>query len=80
MPSRLNTDGANLTTPYGMALVNSSGRVLWAEWEVWRHAADLVAAGLWSSSECHAAGRQRLIYSLVGPAPAPAENVRRWRG
>lgn len=64
---------ANVTTPYGSALVNPSGRVLWAEWEVWRHAGDLVASGLWSSTLFPARGGERLVYSVVGDVPAPVE-------
>lgn len=65
MPAR-STAAVDITTPYGVARVNSSGRVLWAEWEVWRHADEMVRDGLWSSTVSLARGRQRLVYSLVG--------------
>ncbi|MGH9041296.1 MAG: hypothetical protein ACRDZ3_13810 [Acidimicrobiia bacterium] len=74
MPAKLNGGVVNITTPYGLARVNSSGRVLWAEWEVWRHSADLVGAGVWSSSQLVVRGRARLVYFVVGEIE-PADGI-----
>lgn len=58
----------DIQTPYGLARVNASGQVLWAEWEVWRHCEELVQSGAWSSRESTTRGRQRQVFFLTGKA------------
>ncbi len=55
----------DVTTPYGLARINYAGRVLWAEWEVWRHSAELVASGLWTSRLAGSPTRQRSEFFMV---------------
>ena len=57
--------GRLITTPYGEARINAEGRVLWAEWEVWRHAEELVADGLWTSATAPHRHRQRTVFHVV---------------
>ena len=61
--------GRLITTPYGEARINAEGRVLWAEWDVWRHAEDMVADGLWTSTPTLYRSRPRTIFHVVGPLP-----------
>ncbi|MDQ3945832.1 MAG: hypothetical protein M3357_11905 [Actinomycetota bacterium] len=57
--------GRLIDTPYGQARVNDKGLVMWAEWEVWRHAAELVEEGLWRSQPSASRTRQRTeFYAL----------------
>ncbi|MGH9038450.1 MAG: hypothetical protein ACRD0O_22055 [Acidimicrobiia bacterium] len=51
--------GRLIDTPYGQARVNDKGLVMWAEWEVWRHAAEMVENGLWRSQPSASRTRQR---------------------
>ena len=51
--------GRLIITPFGEARVNEKGLVLWAEWEVWRHAAQMVEEGLWTSRPSVYRNRQR---------------------
>lgn len=55
----------NVTTPFGAARINDAGRVLWAEWEVWRHSSELVEAGLWTFRLGGAPSRPRSEYFVV---------------
>jgi hypothetical protein len=59
--------GRVIITPFGEARANDKGLVLWAEWEVWRHAAQLVEEGLWTSRESSFRNRQRTQF-YVGDA------------
>lgn len=54
-----------VTTLYGLARVNPAGRVLWAEWDVWRHSADLVESGLWTSKVGGYGPRERIEFYVV---------------
>lgn len=51
--------GRLIDTPYGQARVNDKGLVMWAEWEVWRHATEMVEQGLWRSQPSASRTRQR---------------------
>jgi len=57
--------GPTIGTPYGDARVNTAGRVLWAEWEVWRHSEDLVTSGLWTSKRTMHGSHERIEYYAV---------------
>ena len=57
--------GRLVTTPYGDARVNAMGQVLWAEWEVWRHATEMVEAGTWTSRPSAHRTRQRTEFFVV---------------
>jgi hypothetical protein len=57
--------GPVINTPYGTARVNTNGRILWAEWDVWRHSEDLVEAGLWTSKRSMYGTRERVEYYAV---------------
>lgn len=57
--------GRLVTTPYGDARVNDKGQVLWAEWEVWRHAAEMVENGLWTSRPNNHPRRQKTDFFVV---------------
>ena len=54
--------GRLIDTPYGQARVNDKGLVMWAEWEVWRHAAEMVEEGIWRSQPSASRTRQRTEY------------------
>lgn len=56
-----------ITTAYGLARINPAGRVLWAEWEVWRHSAELIEAGLWTSKVGGYGARERVEFYVVDP-------------
>ncbi len=51
--------GRLIDTPYGQARINDKGLVMWAEWEVWSHAAEMVADGLWTAQPSTLRNRQR---------------------
>lgn len=61
--------GRLIETPYGHARINDKGMVLWAEWEVWTHAAELVADGMWTAQPSALRNRQRTQFYAV-PASA----------
>jgi hypothetical protein len=65
--------GRLINTPYGQARVNDKGLVMWAEWEVWRHATEMVQEGLWRSQPSASRTRQRTEYYAV-EVHAIAEN------
>ena len=74
--------GRTITTPYGEARVNPAGRILWAEWEVWRHSEELVAAGLWTSKRAGYGTRERIEFYAVEhegqrAAPGPTDQAER---
>ncbi|HEY3239588.1 MAG TPA: hypothetical protein VGL92_08495 [Acidimicrobiia bacterium] len=57
--------GRLINTPYGQARVNDKGLVMWAEWEVWRHAAEMVEEGIWRSQPSASRTRQRTEFYAV---------------
>jgi hypothetical protein len=63
---------SEITTPHGLARVGNNGRILWAEWEVWRHAAEMVEAGLWRMTTHLAKGHERTAYFISTPAAKAA--------
>jgi hypothetical protein len=57
--------GRVINTPYGEARVNAKGQVLWAAWDVWCHAAEMVEAGMWTSRPNNHRTRQRTDFFVV---------------
>lgn len=72
--------GVIVSTPYGEARVNSTGRILWAEWEVWRHSEKLVKTGLWTMKRRGYGDRERVEFYAVEHqgvrAPAAEKDAR----
>ena len=62
--------GTLIVTPYGEARVNDKGLVLWAEWEVWSHATEMVEAGLWTSRPSPHQRRQRTEFYVLNVTAA----------
>ena len=57
--------GTVIKTPYGDARINASGRILWAEWEVWRHSEKLVETGVWTMKRRGYGDRERVEFYIA---------------
>lgn len=62
LPAR---SGTTIVTPYGEARINAAGRILWAEWEVWRRCDELVQSGLWTSNRRGYGNRERVEFFVA---------------
>ncbi len=65
MSTSRNGWGRLIVTPFGQARINDAGLVMWAEWEVWSHAVQMVEAGLWTSKPSGRPTRQRTEFYVL---------------
>ena len=68
--------GRLINTPHGQARVNAQGLVMWAEWQVWRHAEEMVENGLWTSQPSASRTRQRTLFFAVEVEAVPEDPSR----